>query len=142
MNQITEQLYQGNLDNVIEASKGNDGFGAIIFLAQTLPSYFEQSKVVIIHIPTNDEQEDELKLRLTSDVIHSTVCFLYNQTKKKVLVACMAGMSRSACACLLYIGRWLSFEDADDWIRKKIPEFDPEPNLYWQTRQLINHMLQ
>src|SRR3990170_1424901 len=56
MNRITEQVYQGNLENAIEVAKGNDGFGAIVFLAQSNHKELENSNVPVIHIPTKDEQ--------------------------------------------------------------------------------------
>lgn len=62
----------------------------------------------------------------------------YLAQKKRVLIICKAGKSRSASICILYLMRYrnLNFQSAYDLVKKSRPAIHPN---YGFMKQLINH---
>jgi protein-tyrosine phosphatase len=135
--ELRPYLFQGDRLGA-EAASIKHKVDVIVFLSLfPLVSTLGKFKTTVINIPMHDEAEDKEKIRIINDVI-TEVSHAFERKERKILVACDAGMSRSAMICiyhLVYTG--MSFDDAEQLIKKKNSSFQPEPSLYLQIRKML-----
>jgi len=135
MIKIEKNLYQGNLDDAIEASK-NKTVDAIVYLGQELPRKLShESKIPVIHIPMKDGENEEILVHLAL----LNIGFL--ETDDKTLVACRAGISRSPIIITAYLATYhyarVDFDRAYNRVKRLIPSFNPEQNLLAIVKKVV-----
>lgn len=134
MREITKNLYQGNAEDAIRASK-NKSVDVIIYLGQEIPHELShESKVPVIHIPIKDGKDLKSKWNIMCVSIGT---FVYKESI--ALVACRAGLSRSPMAVVYYlcILENFQFDKTYKFVKEKIPEMIPAPDLYNQIKEML-----
>lgn len=131
MIEIIPNLFQGDRNDAIRCSR-DGSVGLIVYLGQEMneQKLMYGSKVPIIHIPLNDGHNPELKLE------YVLVNITYGIVSDKVLLACRLGVSRSPALTILYLTLDKSFDDAYNYVKKKIPQMQIEPHLYKVIEEL------
>ena len=124
MIKIEENLYQGDIQDAIEASLTKT-VDVIVYLGQELPKPLSHiSQVSIVHLPLKDGHNEALKFEiLLMNMGHLTV-------DNKTMVACRAGISRSPSAIVAFLTAYKGweFDTATEYVRRIIPQFQPEPH--------------
>lgn len=125
MIEIQPNLFQGDRDDAIRCSQ-NKSVDVIIYLGQEMNEYklMYRSKIPVIHIPLNDGHNPQSRLE------YVMLNIAYAVVDDKVLLACRLGISRSPALTVLYLTKHKSFDDAYNFVKKKIPHMQIEPHLY------------
>lgn len=133
MKKIIKNLFLGNCDDAIQASK-TKSVDAIVYVGQELPRELShESKIPVVHVPLKDGYNDDLPIHLILGILgHLTL-------EDKTLLACRGGISRSPTLAVAYLATYhskkYSIEDEESFtlldatmlIHKLIPEYQPEP---------------
>lgn len=136
MHKILDNLYQGNKDDAIDVSIYNSSIDVLIYIGQELPKELTyESKITVIHIPMKDGNNPKTKW----SYLYGTISFFHRVAKKKVLVACRMGLSRSPMMLVLYYSKFKKkcFDESFSFVKEKIPEMNPKPDLYTQIKEIV-----
>lgn len=125
MIEILLNFFQGDRNDAIRCSRDKSA-GVIIYLGQEMneQKLMYGSKVPLIHIPLNDGHNPQSKLE------YVMLNVAYALVEDKVLLACRFGISRSPALTILYLTKRMLFDDAYNYVKKKIPQMQIEPHLY------------
>ena len=134
MNEITKNLYQGDVNDAIRVSRTKE-VDAIVYVGQELPKELShESKIPVIHFPLKDGKGSH-ELLVTMAILD--IGFL--TFEDKTLVACRAGISRSPTIVVGYLATYeeMSFDDAVAQIHKLSPSYQPEPNFLKTVKKVV-----
>jgi protein-tyrosine phosphatase len=135
MQQITSNLFIGDMQDALIASKSN--FDVLIYLGQKIPPQLCNCTPVCLHIPIIDGENKYSKIR---KVIFLTYISLLDNDR--TLIACRAGISRSVCittSAYALINK-VSFEEAYEHIKQLRPQSQPECNLLYQVKKVTKEL--
>ena len=140
LKKIVENLYVGDMESAIRACLGKL-VDWIVYIGQELPRELSHNpQVPIIHIPIVDGADNIDKWQAA--VVMISYCHIgdENGKKAKTLVACRAGISRSPMMVVYHLLKcpflmnpnWnhCSFETAYNFVKERVPEMQPEQNIY------------
>ena len=136
MNHILNNIYLGPLWSSFPASVRRNGITHVLSIGVKPP---EQVNGVEYHFFPNIEDEDEALIYEifcdTNKIIHRFFN-IDDQPNKKLLIHCMAGVSRSATVLVAYLIRHqaMTFESALRLLRDKRFQVDPNPGFRKQLR--------
>lgn len=142
MNQIHDQIYQGDLMSLNKAPKTE--VTAIVNLASETPKNFgriEKMQNQYLQIPITDGHANQNTVEITLSVIRHLVV----EKDETVLINCAAGQSRSvlmAAAAKYFLQEEdLNYEQTLEQVRNELPQAThPVPELKQQVTQTINKM--
>jgi protein-tyrosine phosphatase len=136
MQQITDKLYQGDVnDAIINSSSAN--IDIIIYLGQEIPEKLcFNCAPACFHLPLNDGKTELSKLRKIIFIIYIA------SLDSKILIACRAGLSRSVLVttAIFALTNKISFDATYHHIKKLIPQSQPELNLMKEIRQITEEL--
>lgn len=138
MQQITPQLFQGNMEDALR-NTCNSNVDIIIYLGQEIPTRLcFNCEPTCIHIPTNDGENKLSKLR---DIVF--LSYILSNNGKKILIACRAGISRSVLltTSVFALHQKINFDEAYKQIKEKIPQSQPELHLLQEMKQVTEELL-
>jgi len=124
-----KNLYQGNQLDAIDVSRNGD-FDVIVYVGQSIPKALTHySEVPVIHIPLYDGKNP----------IEKYFWVLHNIAVGKTLLACQLGQSRSPSLVILFLVCYhgMSFSEAYDLVKRKVPSFAPNPELLESIKRFI-----
>lgn len=137
MQQITNKLHVGNVEDALQTSCNGD-FDVIVYLGQEAPQkLFFNCTPLCVHIPLNDGQNGLFKIRKAIFTI-----YILSLDCKKILISCRAGISRSvSIATAIYaLTRKAYFEESYNLIREKVPQAQPKLNLLKEVKQVTEEL--
>lgn len=138
MQQITPQLFQGNMEDALNASCSSN-IDIIIYLGEEVPiKLCFNCEPTCIHIPIIDGKNNLSKIR---NLIF--LSYIMSSNNKKILIACRAGISRSVLltTSTFALHKKISFDEAYAQIKELIPQSQPELNLLQEMRQITEELL-
>ncbi|KAI1301278.1 Dual specificity protein phosphatase 14 [Halotydeus destructor] len=134
MSQITDQLFLSGANGFTPASLVNYGIGHVINTTLEIP-LVSVPGIECTRVPVNDITGEDIYrfFDLVVDKMHLLVSH-----NIKVLVHCVAGVSRSASFVLAYLVKWhqLSLRDAYKFLHSKRPIVRPNSSFF---KQLIEY---
>ena len=137
MQQITEHLYIGDMQDTLSVSNDNS-FDVLVYLGQEIPPKLcFNCTPTCLHIPIVDGENGLSKIR---KVIFITYLALLNNDK--ILIACRAGISRSVCvttSAYALINK-MSFDEAYKYIKHVRPQSQPELHLLHDVRKITEEL--
>jgi protein-tyrosine phosphatase len=125
MQQITDKLYQGNIEDAL-ANSDSANIDVILYLGQEIhPRLCFNCAPVCLHLPLNDGKNGLTKIRKTIFLVYMA------SLDNRMLIACRAGISRSVLvtASIFALTNKMSFDEAYLHIKNTIPQSQPELNL-------------
>lgn len=140
MIEITKNLYQGDVNDAIQASQQKT-VDAIIYLGQAIPRELShESKIPIFHVPLKDgDNNHEISIHM---ILANIVYLNLTLHDNKTLVACRAGISRSPTLVAAYLSickpEELDFEKALKYMYSINTSYQPEPNFLEIIRKFAN----
>jgi protein-tyrosine phosphatase len=136
MQQITEKLYQGDINDAV-INSNNTNIDIIIYLGQEIPEKLcFNCTPACFHLPLNDGKNKLPKLR---KIIFATyIASLEN----KLLITCRAGLSRSVLVAtsIFALTNNISFDKAYWHIKEILPQSNPELNLFREIQQTTEEL--
>ena len=130
INQITENIYLGNMDAAFDIKKLKKlGIRKILTVMSAFGNHFPENAFIHKTIEVDDDYNTNL-------IQYFKECLLFIDGYDKVFVHCAAGMSRSPTIVIAYL-MWkkkLFLNDAIKFVKNKRPEISPNLNFMKQLQ--------
>ena len=136
MQQITDKLYQGNIEDALKNTHDTP-IDVIVYLGQDAPSqHYFNCEPACFHFPLNDGKNNLSKLRKVIFAIYIA------SIDNKLLIACRGGISRSVLitSSIYALQNNISFDSAYWHIKELAPKAQPELHLLYGISQITEEL--